>query len=101
MWKSTKAQAVALAVVCGILGYVAASTDVFRTTAAAPSVSAAAPESTCDKESCCSDAGRAARLVAAHNVKVSANLQKDGKKPNILVIFGDDVGYWNVSAYSR
>jgi arylsulfatase len=23
------------------------------------------------------------------------------KKPNILVIFGDDVGYWNVSAYSR
>jgi arylsulfatase A-like enzyme len=25
----------------------------------------------------------------------------DGKKPNILVIFGDDVGYWNVSAYNR
>ena len=24
-----------------------------------------------------------------------------GKKPNILVIFGDDVGYWNVSAYNR
>jgi len=23
------------------------------------------------------------------------------KKPNILVIFGDDVGYWNVSAYNR
>ena len=23
------------------------------------------------------------------------------KKPNILVIFGDDIGYWNVSAYSR
>jgi len=21
-------------------------------------------------------------------------------KPNILVIFGDDVGYWNVSAYN-
>jgi arylsulfatase A-like enzyme len=24
-----------------------------------------------------------------------------GAKPNILVIFGDDVGYWNVSAYNR
>jgi len=23
------------------------------------------------------------------------------KKPNILVIFGDDVGYWNISAYNR
>jgi arylsulfatase A-like enzyme len=23
------------------------------------------------------------------------------KQPNILVIFGDDVGYWNVSAYNR
>jgi len=25
----------------------------------------------------------------------------DGKKPNILVIFGDDIGYWNISAYNR
>jgi arylsulfatase len=24
-----------------------------------------------------------------------------GKKPNILVIFGDDIGYWNISAYNR
>src|ERR1044072_4975737 len=23
------------------------------------------------------------------------------KKPNILVIFGDDIGYWNTSAYNR
>ena len=22
------------------------------------------------------------------------------KKPNIIVIFGDDVGYWNVSGYN-
>ncbi len=26
---------------------------------------------------------------------------QDAKKPNILVIFGDDIGYWNVSAYNR
>jgi arylsulfatase len=24
-----------------------------------------------------------------------------GGKPNILVIFGDDIGYWNISAYNR
>jgi len=24
-----------------------------------------------------------------------------GRKPNILIIFGDDIGYWNISAYSR
>ena len=23
------------------------------------------------------------------------------KKPNILVIWGDDIGYWNVSAYNQ
>ncbi len=24
-----------------------------------------------------------------------------GRKPNILVIFGDDIGYWNISTYNR
>src|SRR5216117_2487978 len=27
--------------------------------------------------------------------------QPTAKKPNILVMFGDDIGYWNVSAYNR
>ncbi|PWK72628.1 arylsulfatase [Aminobacter sp. AP02] len=31
----------------------------------------------------------------------SAQAQSAGKKPNILVIFGDDIGYWNISAYNR
>ena len=39
--------------------------------------------------------------LASHNLKVAAEAQKSGKKPNILVIFGDDIGYWNVSAYNR
>jgi arylsulfatase A-like enzyme len=26
---------------------------------------------------------------------------QEAKKPNILVMFGDDVGYWNVSAYNQ
>ena len=27
--------------------------------------------------------------------------QMSGQKPNILVIMGDDVGMWNISAYHR
>ncbi len=29
------------------------------------------------------------------------NAQVAGKKPNILVIWGDDIGYWNISAYNQ
>src|ERR1043166_2423504 len=32
--------------------------------------------------------------------KTSPAAAPAGKKPNILVIFGDDIGTWNVSAYS-
>src|SRR4029450_9462100 len=43
---------------------------------------------------CCAKSDRAAALAAVtvHNQKVSANLQKDGKKPNILFIMGADIG---------
>lgn len=52
---------------------------------------------------CCEGADKAALLaaVSAHNTRVSANLQKDGKKPNIVVVMGDDVGMWNIGAYHR
>ena len=30
-----------------------------------------------------------------------ASAQSAAGKPNILVIFGDDIGYWNISAYNR
>jgi arylsulfatase len=39
----------------------------------------------------------AALLVAAR----PAAAQTAAKKPNILVIWGDDIGYWNVSAYNQ
>ena len=28
-------------------------------------------------------------------------LAQQQQKPNILVIMGDDIGYWNISAYNR
>src|SRR5262245_38588149 len=39
--------------------------------------------------------------LARAEQKEPAPVGKDGKKPNILVIFGDDIGQTNVSAYSR
>lgn len=42
------------------------------------------------------------RGAAPDNVKPLVSTEEaTGKKPNILVIFGDDIGYWNVSAYHR
>jgi arylsulfatase len=42
-----------------------------------------------------------ASLVALSLAPLPAAAQAGGKKPNILVMFGDDIGYWNVSAYNR
>ena len=36
-------------------------------------------------------------LMSVTAVRVNAQQ----KKPNILVIFGDDIGYWNISAYNQ
>jgi arylsulfatase len=41
-----------------------------------------------------------AAAVAIHNQQVVAQAQKDGKKPNICVIWGDDIGQSNISAYT-
>ena len=44
-------------------------------------------------------AGAAALLALA---PAAPSLAQDaGAKPNILVIMGDDIGYWNISAYNR
>ena len=40
-------------------------------------------------------------LAAIVQVLATAPAAAQQKKPNILVMFGDDVGYWNVSAYNR
>src|SRR5262249_61485517 len=45
-------------------------------------------------------------LAAASALQTSVQIAQaqqapSGRKPNILVIFGDDIGYWNISAYNR
>ncbi len=66
-------------------------------TAAAPTAAApAAP-------GCCSDGLSKAGMVALanHNDDVAAKAAVAGKKPNILFIMGDDVGWFNIGAYHR
>src|SRR4051794_26812743 len=38
--------------------------------------------------------------LATHNQAVAAETQASGKRPNICIIWGDDIGQSNISAYS-
>src|SRR5437667_3189877 len=40
-------------------------------------------------------------LTLASLVTAGVTRAADPKKPNILIIWGDDIGYWNVSAYNQ
>ena len=40
-------------------------------------------------------------LVAASLAAAAPSTAQDSSKPNILVIFGDDIGMWNVGAYTH
>jgi hypothetical protein len=42
-------------------------------------------------------------IIAATAVVAAtqAPAQAQQKQPNIVVIWGDDIGFWNISAYSR
>ena len=66
----------------------------------APATKAACCDSKLDRTSACADSvelADASAAIAAHNLAVAATAQASGKKPNILIIWGDDIGYWNVS----
>lgn len=51
--------------------------------------------------SCCSIEPKGERLVAMANLQADSKDSSTGKKPNIVVIMGDDVGIWNIGAYHR
>ena len=46
-------------------------------------------------------ASTAVTALTAHNAEVAETAAQTGKKPNILVIWGDDIGTWNISHNSR
>jgi arylsulfatase len=99
--RSSRLQLLAVLLLGGALGYAAANPGVISFQRADASIPMAAPEPSAsdnDVGGCCSDLAGA---VEEHNRKVSAAAQKDGKKPNIVFIMGDDVGWFNIGAYHR
>ncbi len=77
--------------------------DSFRIAKSQPSSVALAPPLEIRAGSCCEGANDKNLLVSAiavHNARVVAKGQNEGKKPNICIIWGDDVGQSNISAYS-
>jgi arylsulfatase A-like enzyme len=90
------------------LGYIAAigHLDVPRTAQAASETKSRSPEvAACPEgKTCCSDRVTRSGLLSVATAAVlpgSTAAVQAGKKPNIVIIWGDDIGQSNVSAYSH
>ncbi len=66
------------------------------------------PVTRSEQQSCCEGVDRNVllaraepNLLTAHNNNVAANAQASGKKPNILFIMGDDIGWFQIGAYHQ
>ncbi|HEX5268843.1 MAG TPA: sulfatase-like hydrolase/transferase, partial [Gemmataceae bacterium] len=106
MLRSTRLHMIVVLAVGALLGYAAASGKVnpFGRSDAAPPVPSAAPTSPAagNEAPCpaCSADVQKAELLARADTKQGEKAGESGKKPNILVIFGDDIGVTNLSCYS-
>src|SRR5690349_13352029 len=101
--KTNAFPALALMVIGSLMGYLAATSERSRTGVAAPSSTDSRPAAElAGRSSCCpEETGRGALLaLAGRDEAARTTAIQDGKKPSILVIFGDDIGQTNVSAYS-
>jgi ABC-type sugar transport system substrate-binding protein len=45
--------------------------------------------------------GLSVLAATAALISAAGSVQAQEKKPNILVIMGDDIGMWNIGAYHR
>ncbi|HVK19459.1 MAG TPA: arylsulfatase [Fimbriiglobus sp.] len=104
--RSSRLQLLLVLAAGGALGYAAAvdKLNPFQRAEAAPSVESVKPADRQQPDgACCIDVDKAAALAAVntHNEKVATTLQKDGKKPNVLFIMGDDIGWMQPACYHR
>jgi arylsulfatase len=95
MFRNSKVQMVAFVAVGALLGYLAASGRLNPFSQA--SVTPNSPTSASVKPEEPKGLAPACCTVPPQFV----NQQKDGKKPNILFIMGDDIGWFNIGAYHR
>ncbi|HEY1379435.1 MAG TPA: arylsulfatase [Gemmataceae bacterium] len=105
MFRTARLQLVAVLAIGGIGGWLAGSgrlqSPTHAQTSAPPPAEAAAP-----RPGCCGEADRGLLLAKADNPLPGSGggagqRTGDGKKPNILVIWGDDIGQSNLSVYSH
>jgi arylsulfatase len=105
MLKNNKVQLIAVAVAGALFGYLAASGKLEAGRRAEPPQERLAEKQTISCESvasgCCGPGPIRGQLVAmAGSMAKSSGLAQDsGKKPNIVFIMGDDVGWFNIGAY--
>ncbi|MGQ0635208.1 MAG: arylsulfatase [Planctomycetaceae bacterium] len=88
------------------LGYLAATAGQAHSSRAAVASASDSGGPACPRSGCCSD--KLDRTLALADLGIEARTlalaqlaQPGGKKPNICIIWGDDVGQSNVSAYSH
>jgi arylsulfatase A-like enzyme len=107
MLRNTRVQMMAVLAVGALLGYLAASSRISWQADAAPAVPSAgkladsanpAGAGAARPAGCCME-GDARGVLVAQAGKAAAPAA--GKKPNIVVIMGDDVGWFNIGAYHR
>jgi arylsulfatase len=108
MLKNTKILAAICIGLGMLLGYTAATghlNPAQRVRAGQPGRTATADQPSASAErpaGCCDNVNNGAMIaLAAHNQAVAAEAQKSGKKPNICVIWGDDIGQSNLSCYTH
>ena len=108
--KNIRLQLLLVAGVSALLGYAAAqgrlnpfttanagATEQPRAAAPADPAPAAPP----DKPACCSDGLCKGTMLALANNNAAEKARAEGKKPNIVFIMGDDIGWFNIGAYHR
>ena len=92
--------ALAMAAFGSLLGYLAATADFSRSATAAFAGDDEAT-ATADGASCSpSGSGRGSLMALVPREAARTSTNPEARKPNILVIFGDDIGQSNVSAYT-
>ncbi len=110
MLRNTRLQAAGVLAVGALFGYLAANgrlTPFLAAQASQPPVlKATAPSSgasTNQEPTCCQEVGqeRLVALAGPRTGKAAPTAQDGARKPNILFIMGDDIGWFQVGAYHR
>ncbi len=107
--KSTRAHIWIILAVGGVIGYIAAcdqQSPKHNASADPPASNSSAQPARSDAPSKVADSSKPVLLAQgpatpAVLAAATAQVEASGKKPNILVIMGDDVGWFNIGAYHR